>query len=170
MVSSLNSYLLLFLCLTEYNLLFFFFQAWHTGQLIQRFLSLNETERERQTPTFYVFVTALHLCLQPHLRYKQISESSFLAGTLRKLQLEREKQAGCLCCLADKLKGNNNILWEAGLGLLDNFKRKTAHRKMLCGQRRVLALHWKAADIFIFIWRWRSSPGLAWGALISFEN
>lgn len=70
---------------------------------------MSEAERERQTPTFYVFVTALHLCLQPHLRYKQISEPSLLAGTLRKLQLEREKQAGCLCCLADKLKGNNNI-------------------------------------------------------------
>lgn len=67
------------------------------------------SQRERQTPTSDVFVTALHLCLQPHLMYKQISVSSLLAGTLRKLQLERERNAGRLCCLADKLKGNNSI-------------------------------------------------------------
>lgn len=52
------------------------------------------SHRERQTPTLDAFVTALHLCLQPHLMYKEISDSSLLAGTLRKPHLERETNAG----------------------------------------------------------------------------
>lgn len=65
---------------------------------------MNEAERERQTPTFYVFVTALHLCLQPCLRYREISETSFLTSMLKKLHLERKRNAGQLCSLADELK------------------------------------------------------------------